>query len=153
MWKTLSESGNRERRPIAKAIGFSMILFLIGQLAWTLQNPAAAYCAALGYQYRVTTAQDGGERGECVLPDGKAVDAWQFLRGEIGQGYSYCARKGLPIERVNDPKTCIRFMTSSCAVCVSGKHKKVEVTEMMGLRLEEDLCFDGRCVPVHVEPR
>jgi uncharacterized protein len=48
-----------------------------------LANPAAVYCVQSGGTYK-TVREDAGERGICVLPDGREVDAWQHFRGSKG---------------------------------------------------------------------
>ena len=109
-----------------------------------LKNPAAVYCTALGYQYEVERT-DRGEFGYCVLAGGERVDAWEFLLGKAAQEKSYCASQGHGQKTVNDPMTCIRFLTDSCLVCVLDDGREVEVTELMGLVLEETVCGDGVC--------
>jgi putative hemolysin len=78
-------------------------------------NPAAAYCAALGYRYEIVEGPDG-ERGVCVLPDGRRVDAWDFFRGKCGQEYSYCARLGCATVARQER---IGSFVSECAVCLT----------------------------------
>jgi len=46
-----------------------------------LPNPAAAFCVEKGGVYRTVDAP-GGSRGVCKLPDGREVDAWDYLRQE-----------------------------------------------------------------------
>jgi len=60
--------------------GFAQsVLWVATASAATLANPAATFCVAEGGQYRV--AKDAaGERGVCVLADGREVDAWQYFR-------------------------------------------------------------------------
>ena len=67
------------------------------------------------------------------MPNGEAVDAWDFLRGKVGQDYSYCQQKGYQIKTVKDTEKCIRFGTVECAVCILEDGTEVEVTELMGL--------------------
>jgi len=59
-----------------------------------LGNPAACYCVMLGYKYSIEKDSVGGERGYCILPNGRKVEEWAFFKGEVAQEYSYCARKG-----------------------------------------------------------
>lgn len=44
-----------------------------------LANPAAVYCIEDGGRFEVEQTADG-ERGICVLPDGRRVDAWDHFR-------------------------------------------------------------------------
>ncbi len=44
-----------------------------------LPNPAAQFCVDEGGTYR-TVQEATGERGICVLPDGREVDAWDYFR-------------------------------------------------------------------------
>ena len=48
-------------------------------------NPAAMYCAGLGYQL------DGSA---CAFPDGTNCDQWAFFRGDCGQARSFCNLHG-----------------------------------------------------------
>lgn len=109
-----------------------------------LRNPAAVYCEALGYTYRVEKTKEG-DSGKCVLPDGQAVDAWGFLQGTVGERYGYCAKRGLQQKVVKDPKRCAKLFVDTCAVCVHPDGKEVEVTEFMSLDFAETTCGDGRC--------
>ncbi len=51
-----------------------------GQATTELANPSATFCIRNGGRYEIRTAVDGGQTGVCVLPDGRVVDAWQYLR-------------------------------------------------------------------------
>jgi predicted amidohydrolase YtcJ len=42
-------------------------------------NPSAVFCEQQGGRYQ-TVQEAGGQRGICVLPDGREVDAWAYLR-------------------------------------------------------------------------
>jgi len=112
--------------------------------AGAMRNPAAVYCEALGYTYRVEKTR-AGDVGKCVLPDGQALDAWEFLQGKVGQQHGVCARRGLTQKVVQDPKRCARYLVESCAVCVGSDGKETEVSELMGLSFAETSCGDGRC--------
>ncbi|SEA90849.1 amidohydrolase family protein [Rubrimonas cliftonensis] len=48
-----------------------------------LPNPAAQFCIDEGGTYR-TVQEAAGERGVCVLPDGREVDAWDYFRERHG---------------------------------------------------------------------
>jgi len=110
-----------------------LLLGIVNPPARAMENPAAAYCEALGYKYLVEDTPSGGQRGLCHLPNGEAVDAWQFLIGKVGQEYSYCQQEGYEMRTVRDAETCMRFGTLECAVCVLEDGTEVEVTELMGL--------------------
>jgi putative hemolysin len=58
-----------------------------------MADPAAVYCNDLGYTYQTVT-KSAEQNGACVFPDGSSCDAWDFLEGKCGQGYSYCAKQG-----------------------------------------------------------
>lgn len=126
-----------------KVVSFVLVLAAPAS-AMALNNPAAVYCEALGYEYRVEKT-DQGDRGYCVLEGNQAVDAWQFLQGKAAQDKSYCAVHGYGQEVVTDPKKCINFLTDSCLVCVLRDGRAVEMTELMGLTFEETSCGDGVC--------
>ena len=109
-----------------------------------MKNPAAVYCTALGYEYKIEKSE-AGEVGYCILPGNQKVDAWQFLQGKVGQEKSYCAKKGFRIKTSKSAKACSTLMTDSCMVCVLEDGREVEVTELMGLILAETTCGDGVC--------
>lgn len=44
-----------------------------------LPNPAAQFCVDEGGTYRIVQ-ETSGERGLCLLPDGREVDAWTHFR-------------------------------------------------------------------------
>jgi len=126
-------------------IAFVVSLFVLAPAsALALKNPAAVYCTAMGYEYRVEHTANG-DVGYCILPGAEIVDAWKFLLGEIAQDKSYCASKGYGHKIVKNPKTCQRFLTDTCMVCILGDGREVEVTELMKLILEETVCGDGVC--------
>jgi putative hemolysin len=106
-----------------------------------MPDPAAAYCEELGYEYRVVD-EPGGQRGVCLLPDGREVDAWDFFRAKVAQEYSYCARQGYEIRtRVTDHGS----YTSECAVCVSETGEDIgTVAELMALDFNPVPAIDGR---------
>jgi len=109
-----------------------------------LKNPAAVYCQSMGYNYTIERT-DNGEAGYCWLPNGQSVDAWEFLLGEAGQEFGYCARMGLRQKVVEGYRTCLLFATPSCAACILGDGSEVEVTRLMNLSFNEAVCNDGRC--------
>lgn len=129
---------------IALPLIVSLLLGIFVLPALALLNPAAVYCHSLGYNYTVESTQEG-ERGLCQLPNGEAVDAWQFLQGKVAPEYSYCHSIGCEIRTVSDTETCSRFLTEECAVCVLEDGTEIEVTELMGLSFEETVCGDGNC--------
>jgi putative hemolysin len=112
--------------------------------AWAMRNPAAVYCEALGYKYVIEKTTEG-DAGRCVLPGGKAVDAWAFLQGKEGEQHGGCAKKGLKQKVVKDRKHCQKFFVDECTVCVQADGREVEVTELMQLDFAETSCGDGRC--------
>jgi C1A family cysteine protease len=95
-------------------------------------NPAASYARILGYSYETRTDAAGNQYGICIFPDGTEADAWAFLKGETGQSFSYCAKKGYHIEM----KTIDHgSWTEECAVCaktdINGKKKEILMTDLM----------------------
>jgi len=129
---------------ITLSIVFIAFILLLPSTASALRNPAAAYCVALGYEYK-TDPSSGGVAGYCVLSDGRAVGGWQFLQGKVAQEYGYCARQGYTQKTVKDWKKCLKFMLESCSVCVLEDGREIEVTELMGLSFDETTCGDGKC--------
>jgi C1A family cysteine protease len=90
-----AQSSTSSPRANMDAAGEPVVHPLIG-------NPAAVYCRELGYEYEIVG--DDGQKGICTLPDGEACDAWGFLQGKCGQGYSYCAQQGYEIRTAGDGK-------------------------------------------------
>ncbi|MFC1572717.1 C1 family peptidase [Candidatus Eisenbacteria bacterium] len=112
---------------------FSVVLMTPNALAVPrlgVANQAALYCQALGCEYEIVKTEDG-ERGICVLPNGVRCDAWDFLRGFVGQEYSYCALQGYGIVTKDIGSGSF---ASPCAYCVLSDGTEVgTVTELMGL--------------------
>lgn len=48
-------------------------------------NPASVYCEEQGGRVEIV-ADDDGETGVCVLPDGTRIDEWELFRREVGSG-------------------------------------------------------------------
>ena len=51
-----------------------------------LPNPASAYCEEQGGRVEIVTDDDGGQRGICVLADGRRVDEWEHYRDRPPEG-------------------------------------------------------------------
>lgn len=95
-------------------------------------NPASIYCIAMGYEYRI--ADEEGQKGFCMLPDGERCEEWTFLQGKCGRQYSYCARRGYDIVTLNDGNDPF---SKEYAVCVSEDGRIIgSVTDLMGLSLK-----------------
>jgi C1A family cysteine protease len=94
-----------------------------------MANPAAVYCQELGYQYEIVDAVEG-QHGECVFPDASRCDAWRFLEGKCGQGYSYCARQGYELITKTDGNNPF---STDYSVCVHDQQEIGPVTELMSL--------------------
>lgn len=122
----------------------ALALFAALSPSSALKNPAAVYCQSLGYNYMIEKT-DNGEAGYCQLPNGQSVDAWDFLLGEAGQEFGYCARMGYRQKVVEGYRTCHPFATPSCAACILEDGSEVEVTRLMNLSFNEATCNDGRC--------
>lgn len=122
---------------------FTILIFLVFiRISFSLKNPAAVYCNALGFRY-LTKLVDEEKVGICLLPNNQEVDAWDFLMGKIGINYSYCKKIGLEAESVEDSKLC--KITSRCTVCIFPNGTKIDVIELMKLSFEETTCGDGIC--------
>lgn len=93
-----------------------------------LQNPAAEYCAKMGYEYR-TVKTEAGERGICVLPNGDEVNAWAFYRGDCATEFSYCAKMGWPVagEAQGDS------YSNKCCTCSLPDGSQKTVSELLDL--------------------
>ena len=127
---------------LAALVAFTIIAAPAPALA--LKNPAAVYCTALGYEYKIEKTKEG-DAGYCVIDREQKVDAWQFFQGKVAREKGFCAKKGYEQKSVKDPRKCLKFLTDTCTVCVLPDGKEVEVTELMGLVLTETVCGDGVC--------
>jgi|GEM_PF-987742 len=137
---------NRGRKSLTIAAVLLSVLLQLGgsaETAFALRNPAAVYCEALGYEYMILQTADG-DRGVCRLP-ANPVDAWAFLRGEVGQAYNHCTQQGHSTRTVTDSIVCATVNSKTCAVCVLGDGTEVEVTSLMGLNFAEGTCGSGSC--------
>ncbi len=93
-------------------------------------NPAAIYCSELGYQYDIIDDPEG-QRDICTFPDGSSCDAWEFLKGQCGQEYSYCARNGYDMKTFDDG---MNPLSIEYAVCFDKDDKEVgSVVELSGI--------------------
>lgn len=98
----------------------------------SMKNPAAVYCKELGYGYRTITESDGGQHGECILPDKAKCGAWDFYEGNCGLEYSYCAVNGYDPIIKDDGKNHYSKKYTVCA----DKNTKREIgsaDKLMGL--------------------
>ena len=108
-----------------------------------MMNPAAVYCAELGYEYK-TVQTEQGERGICVIPEtGEEFDAWDFLEGKVGQKYSYCSTIDCDTITVSNGKNSF---SADYAICIprhisATEHSNASFDESMSvtnlLKLEE----------------
>ncbi|MCK4664139.1 MAG: choice-of-anchor J domain-containing protein [Bacteroidales bacterium] len=96
------------------------------------KNPAANYAAFLGYDYKIETDANGGQRGIVIFPDGSKADEWDFYKGKAGQDFSYPVINGYDIETVVEK---IGSYTKEYAVCVirddKGEETKIPLLEFM----------------------
>lgn len=119
-----------------------VLYFSLLSLVFSLRNPAAVYCNALGYKYIVEKTEDG-DIGYCILPNKEKVNAWDFLHGKIGLEYSYCKKIGLEAKSIKNLTLC-EFI-DECTVCVFSNGTEIEVTKLMGLSFLETICGDNIC--------
>jgi putative hemolysin len=97
----------------------------------TLKNPAAVYCAQLGYKHEIVTSAKGAQRGICRLPEGSTCGEWDFLSGTCGPQYSLCAREGLETLTLTDGRNPF---SAEYAVCTDSEGNIIgSVTDMMDL--------------------
>ena len=81
--RTPSTSVRPDMRPPALALSAAAVLgSVFAAPAQGVANPAATFCVESGGTYR-TISEDAGERGICVLPDGREVDAWEHFRRQL----------------------------------------------------------------------
>ncbi|MFH1072734.1 MAG: C1 family peptidase, partial [Nanoarchaeota archaeon] len=110
---------------------------LFNTTALALPNPSAVYCDSMDGTWRLESNQDG-EFGNCVIDD-HVFKAWDFVRGKVGQEYSYCAKKGFDTETVREQRGEAFF---EYAVCVPpGKAMPQEKIPMLKM-MQDDGKFD-----------
>jgi putative hemolysin len=122
-----------------KKIMVLMALFVLSSASSAMLNPALSYCDAMGYDHFEIETKEG-TKVVCVLPGKNPVDAWDFLRGDVGLEHSYCEKNGLVAKKSVNSPTC-KF----CTVCVQENGEEIEVTKLMGLSFRETTCGDGDC--------
>lgn len=49
-----------------------------------LANPASVFCEEQGGTVEIVTDAEGNQSGLCHLPDGTAVDEWEYYRARAG---------------------------------------------------------------------
>ena len=131
---------------IKKCITLIFILFFIGKICLgIIVNPSAAYCNALGYNYKTKMVEEG-EMGICEFPDGSSCEAWNFLEGKCGEEYSYCTQQGYEIKTINDTEKCSSIFSNECAVCILNNGTEIEVTKLMELNFDVGECGDNTCM-------
>jgi len=86
-----------------------------------IANPAAVYCVELGYEYKIITDTEGGQKGVCIFPDKSECDAWDFFTGKCGKEYTYCEIHEGKI--ITTTEGC--SFSSECAVCVLPNGTKI----------------------------
>ena len=126
-----------------------------------LANPAAVYCAELGYTLE-SRETDGGEDAACVFPDGSECPQWDFLGGRCGQAWTYCAQQGfVPEDNGTNVAACtfpdgsscpeIDFFNGDCAPAGAGE--EITVPEGSGGGggdvVEPDVTFEGVSFAYH----
>lgn len=103
-------------------------------------NPAAVYCREMGYTYQTVANEDGSLRGVCQLPDENTCDAWDFLSGQCGAEYSYCAQNGYQTLTIESGGT----YAAQHAVCVDAAGTTLgAVEELSSLAQNLTSCGEG----------
>lgn len=133
-----------------KVIGIIIIAIALTYIhmgtGFALKNPHAAYCEQMGYELIVEKSEIG-EIDICKFSETENCIAWEFLTGKCGTEHSYCVKEGYQLKNVSDPEKCTAIpFTTDCALCVLENGTEIEVSELMGLILEEGICGDGSCV-------
>ncbi|NYT06537.1 MAG: DUF333 domain-containing protein [Methanomicrobiales archaeon] len=131
------------RRALCGLLCAALCLSLVFSGASAMRNPSAVYCGAMGYGYTTITGE-GGEIGICTMPDGTAVDAWDFLLGEDGEEYGYCAAQGLE-QTIVTGAACRVYLLDTCSACMLDDGSIVEVGSLMDLDYSEPACSGDAC--------
>ncbi len=93
---------------------FIICLVLIVNRVSAISNPSAVYCESLGYEYEISSTENG-DIGICVISPNIKLDAWEFFEGKIGQQYSYCAMNGYITQTLDDGKNSFSEEYAACA--------------------------------------
>lgn len=89
-------------KKISLFLGLAIIVgSFVSRNSFALPNPAASYCAELGYTWAIMNSPEG-QCGICIFPDNSSCDEWSFYTGQCGQKYSLCAIHGFDIMTLND---------------------------------------------------
>jgi len=69
-----------------RSIGFLALaaLTLCPERASALANPASVFCVESGGRSEIRQGPKG-ERGVCILPNGRVVDEWSYFRRHRGR--------------------------------------------------------------------
>ena len=78
-----------------------------------MANPAAVYCAGLGYAMENVTRNGGGD-ADCIFPDESRCGQWDFLSGRCGQRYSHCELQGYQLLEGTNIGSCQFTDNSTC---------------------------------------
>lgn len=148
MWRVYGMDDSCKTSRLKRGRAAFLILILLALIAvvpvGAMLNPATVYCQAMGYNWTIQPDARGGA-GYCILPQGKSVGEWDFIRGSAGQEYSYCARKGYKARTIKDSEKCSSIASNTCMVCILQNGTEVQVTDLMNLSFEETRCGDGSC--------
>jgi putative hemolysin len=132
-----------EKFPLFIILIVTFLFFFLLPSAFSMLNPSAVYCTALGYDYKDVKTPEG-EVGMCVFSNNTNVNAWDFLSGKVALENSYCDKEGYEAKHVVNMEICDN--SDECTVCVLKNGTEVEVTKLMGLNFQEGVCGDGFCV-------
>jgi len=93
---------------------FLMATAILAPGVYAVLDPSLAYCKGMGYEFTIISTEEG-DVGMCTIPDGRFVDAWEFLKGRVGKEYSYCEREGYEIKTINDSEKCSSIVSYAYA--------------------------------------
>jgi putative hemolysin len=78
-----------------------------------MPNPASFYCQEMGYELELEETNQGTV-GLCNLPNGEQCNEWEFLAGNCGIEWTFCARQGHRPGAGDDMATCTFSDGSTC---------------------------------------
>jgi len=81
---TTFASGDRMKIE-GKLVGQAVIVSTMTRITGSsmIANPASVYCIEQGGRSEIVTASDGSQSGNCVFPDGRKCDEWDFFRTNV----------------------------------------------------------------------
>lgn len=118
-----------------------------------MPNPASVFCEEQGYTLEIVTAEDGGQSGVCIFPDGSSCEEWTFFRGECKPGDSLGNSAATPTPELDMPNPASFFCeeqgyTLEIVTAADGNQRGICIFPD-GSSCEEWAYYRGECGPAN----